>query len=112
MFQWSVLWNLSMAAELRCSPWQYRGICCGSCCLSQLLWSSAPSIACPQEGSVPRTQVRLNSGDTLTVDSLAGVVQLNALRSFLAEGFQLHLQVGTHPNEHAGYSKKDTTPKK
>ena len=48
----------------------------------------------PQEGRVPRTQVRLSGGDVLTVDSLAGVVQLNALRSFLADGFQTHLQVG------------------
>jgi hypothetical protein len=48
----------------------------------------------PQEGKVPRTQVKLSGGDVLTVDSLAGVVQLNALRSFLADGFQAHLQVG------------------
>jgi hypothetical protein len=47
----------------------------------------------PQEGKVPRTQVKLSGGDVLTVDSLAGVVQLNALRSFLADGFQTHLQV-------------------
>lgn len=43
---------------------------------------------------MPRTQVKLSGGDVLTVDSLAGVVQLNALRSFLADGFQTHLQVG------------------
>lgn len=45
-----------------------------------------------QEGTVPRTQVKLSGGDVLTVDSLGGVVQLNALRAFLADGFQAHLQ--------------------
>lgn len=48
-----------------------------------------------QEGKVPRTQVKLSGGDVLTVDSLGGVVQLNALRAFLADGFQTHLQVHT-----------------
>ena len=42
---------------------------------------------------MPRTQVKLSGGDVLTVDSLAGLVRLNALRSFLADGFQTHLQV-------------------
>lgn len=50
---------------------------------------------------MPRTQVKLSSGDVLTVDSLAGVVQLNALRSFLADGFQAHLQVGAFAKIHS-----------
>ena len=60
--------------------------------LPALTHCSSPIL--PQEGKVPRTQVKLSGGDVLTVDSLAGVVQLNALRSFLADGFQTHLQVG------------------
>ena len=46
-----------------------------------------------QEGAVPETRIKLRYGDTLVVDSLAGIVQLNALRRTLAEGFQAHLQV-------------------
>ena len=44
-----------------------------------------------------QTKVRLANGDVLTVDSLAGLVQLNAIRRFLAEGFQAHLQVHDQP---------------
>ncbi len=38
--------------------------------------------------------MRLPGGDRLTVDGVAGLVQLKFLRSFLADGFQTHLQVG------------------
>ena len=45
-----------------------------------------------QGGNVPQTKVKLRHGDTLTVNTLSGTVQLNAIRRFLAEGFQTHLQ--------------------
>jgi hypothetical protein len=47
-----------------------------------------------QEGTVPDTRLKLRHGDVLVVDSLAGAVQLSAMRRTLAEGFQAHLQVG------------------
>lgn len=40
-----------------------------------------------------RRKVRLRHGDTLVVDSLPAVLQLDLLKRFLAEGFQAHLQV-------------------
>ena len=46
-----------------------------------------------QEGTVPDTRIKLRHGDVLVVDSLAGAVQLSAMRRTLAEGFQAHLQV-------------------
>lgn len=45
-----------------------------------------------QGGEVPEQKVKLRHGDLLIVDSLHGNVQLNAFRSFLNEGFQMHLQ--------------------
>jgi hypothetical protein len=41
---------------------------------------------------VPQQRVRLQHGDTLTVATLEGKLQLHALRHFLAGGFQSHLQ--------------------
>lgn len=41
---------------------------------------------------MPEQKVKLRHGDVLIVDSFYGNVQLNALRSFLGEGFQVHLQ--------------------
>lgn len=37
--------------------------------------------------------MKLRHGDTLVVDRLAGALQLDLLKRFLAEGFQIHLQV-------------------
>lgn len=45
-----------------------------------------------QDGTVAQTKIKLRHGDTLVINTLAGTVQLNALRRFLAEGFQIHLQ--------------------
>lgn len=45
-----------------------------------------------QDGDVAPTKIKLRHGDTLLVNTLVGTVQLNALRRFLAEGFQIHLQ--------------------
>jgi len=42
-------------------------------------------------GRVASTKVRLSGGDCFEVSSLGGLVQLNAIRRFLAEGFQCHL---------------------
>lgn len=44
---------------------------------------------------MPESKIKLRGGDVLVVDSLPGNVQLNALRRFLAEGFQTHLQYNT-----------------
>lgn len=38
-------------------------------------------------------KIKLRHGDVLVVESLPATVRLNALRRFLAEGFQAHLQV-------------------
>ncbi len=38
------------------------------------------------------SKIKLQAGDTLVINTVAGNVQLNYLRRFLAEGFQLHLQ--------------------
>ena len=43
-------------------------------------------------GDVPEQKVKLRHGDVLIVDTLHGNIQLNAFRSFLGEGFQVHLQ--------------------
>lgn len=48
--------------------------------------------AMQQDGAVAPTKIKLRHGDTLIVNTLVGTVQLNALRRFLAEGFQIHLQ--------------------
>ena len=45
-----------------------------------------------QDGQVAEIKVKLRAGDTLVIDTVAGNVQLNALRRFLNEGFQAHLQ--------------------
>lgn len=41
------------------------------------------------------SRIKLRCGDVLVVDSSRGATQLNALRRFLAEGFQAHLQHNT-----------------
>lgn len=46
-------------------------------------------------GDPPEQKVKLRHGDVLTVDTLIGNVQLNAFRSFLGEGFQVHLLSNT-----------------
>lgn len=45
-----------------------------------------------QDGQVAETKTKLRAGDTLVVSTVAGNVQLNFLRRFLNEGFQVHLQ--------------------
>ena len=45
-----------------------------------------------QDGTVTPAKVRLRHGDILVVDTPEGLAQLAALRHFLAEGFQMHLQ--------------------
>ena len=46
----------------------------------------------PQGGGSAESRVKLRHGDLLVVDSVAGTCQLGALRRFLGEGFQAHLQ--------------------
>ena len=46
-----------------------------------------------QEGAAPESRIKLRHGDTVVIDSLAGMVQLGAMRRTLAEGFQAHMQV-------------------
>ena len=41
---------------------------------------------------MPQTKIKLQHGDSLIISTLSGTLQLNALRRFLAEGFQTHLQ--------------------
>ena len=48
--------------------------------------------ALQQDGAVAPIKIKLRHGDTLIIDTLVGTVQVNALRRFLAEGFQIHLQ--------------------
>jgi hypothetical protein len=45
-----------------------------------------------QGGGTAESRVKLRHGDVLVVDSWAGRCQLGALRRFLGEGFQAHLQ--------------------
>jgi hypothetical protein len=53
-------------------------------------------LASIMEGGDPTEQkVKLRHGDVLIVDTLIGIVQLNAFRSFLGEGFQVHLLSNT-----------------
>lgn len=42
-------------------------------------------------GDIPQQKVTMPLGDTLVVDTLSGNIQLNAVRSFLGEGFQVHM---------------------
>lgn len=42
-------------------------------------------------GKVASTKIRLSNGDSFEINSLPELVQLNALRQYLAEGFQYHL---------------------
>ena len=41
------------------------------------------------------SRIKLRCGDILVVDTARGAMQLAALRRFLAEGFQAHLQHNT-----------------
>ncbi len=59
---------------------------------SQALPSDPAFCAFQQDGTVAQTKIKLRHGDTLVINTLVGTVQLNALRRFLAEGFQIHLQ--------------------
>lgn len=43
------------------------------------------------DGDVPTVKIKLRYGDVLVVDTLAGHVQLAALKQHLADGFQVHL---------------------
>ena len=49
-------------------------------------------VAVLQDGQVAESKIKLRAGDTLVINTVAGNVQLNYLRRFLAEGFQAHLQ--------------------
>ncbi len=46
-------------------------------------------LASLERGAPPTTRVKLQKGDTLTVSSWEGHTQLNALRTYLAGGFQV-----------------------
>ncbi len=52
-------------------------------------------LALMQSGTVAESRIKLRCGDVLVVDSARGAMQLAALRRFLAEGFQVHLQHNT-----------------
>ena len=52
---------------------------------------SLPGSRLQDGGKVASIKVRLSGGDSFEISSLAGLVQLNAIRRFLAEGFQCHL---------------------
>ena len=43
-----------------------------------------------------KRKLKLRHGDVLIVEDLTGVLQLDLLRQFLAEGFQAHLQACVH----------------
>lgn len=43
------------------------------------------------DGDVPTVKIKLRYGDVLVIDTLAGHVQLAALKQHLADGFQVHL---------------------
>ena len=45
-----------------------------------------------QDGSRTECKVKLRHGDAVYITTLAGNVQLDALRSFLGSGFQAHMQ--------------------
>ncbi len=55
------------------------------------LTKPSPGSRLQDGGKVASIKVRLSGGDSFEVSSLAGLVQLNAIRRFLAEGFQCHL---------------------
>lgn len=59
------------------------------------------------DGQVGVTKVKLQHGDVLVVDSLAGNVQLAALRRVLADGFQTHMQ--ENPTLHAIFGFEPST---
>eukprot|EP00475_Leptophrys_vorax_P024911 TRINITY_DN34607_c0_g1_i1.p1 TRINITY_DN34607_c0_g1~~TRINITY_DN34607_c0_g1_i1.p1 ORF type:complete len:338 (-),score=24.83 TRINITY_DN34607_c0_g1_i1:130-1014(-) len=54
-------------------------------------------------GQCSETVIRLKHGDTLRVSTWSQTVQLNALRKFLADGFQRHLQENELLHEVFGY---------
>ena len=45
-----------------------------------------------QDGSQTESKVKLRHGDAVHITTLAGNVQLDAMRSFLGSGFQSHMQ--------------------
>ena len=56
---------------------------------------AAGQVGIVEAGAPVSTQkIKLRHGDMLVVETLPATVRLNALRRFLAEGFQAHLQVG------------------
>jgi hypothetical protein len=62
------------------------------CSIMHALLSVKYWVAVLQDGQVAESKIKLRAGDTLVINTVAGNVQLNYLRRFLAEGFQAHLQ--------------------
>lgn len=59
-------------------------------------------------GKVASTKIRLANGDSFEVNSLPELVQLNALRRYLAEGFQRHLLSNPFLHEVFGFQPSDS----
>lgn len=58
-----------------------------------------------QGGGAAESRIKLRCGDVLVVNTPRGATQLAALRRFLAEGFQTHLQFNTLLHQVCNFSK-------
>jgi len=70
-------------------------------------------LASIMEGGDPKTQkIKLRHGNVISVDTLIGNVQLNAFRSFLGEGFQVHLLSNTLLHQVFSFRPSDEAPER
>ncbi len=63
-------------------------------------------------GDAPEQKVKLRHGDVLIIDTLVGNVQLNAIRAFLADGFQVHLMSNPLLHNVFGFKPTQEAPEK
>eukprot|EP00850_Spirogloea_muscicola_P004457 SM000019S05001 [mRNA] locus=s19:471588:481603:+ [translate_table: standard] len=63
-----------------------------------------------KDGTITETSVRLKNGDSLTLSTWREIIQLNALRRYLAEGFQKHLQENELLHQIFGFAPRASKP--
>eukprot|EP00244_Chara_vulgaris_P010413 TRINITY_DN4791_c0_g1_i3.p1 TRINITY_DN4791_c0_g1~~TRINITY_DN4791_c0_g1_i3.p1 ORF type:complete len:459 (+),score=80.70 TRINITY_DN4791_c0_g1_i3:709-2085(+) len=67
-------------------------------------------LATVEDGVCAETKLKLRHGDVLTINTWIQTIQLNALRRFLAEGFQRHLQDNELLHQIFDYSPRTELP--
>ncbi|GMH43105.1 hypothetical protein BSKO_11027 [Bryopsis sp. KO-2023] len=65
-----------------------------------------------EDGVLQETKIKLRHGDVLVIDDLAQLIQLNFIRTMLAEGFQTHIQANELLHQIFNYSPRSSAPEK